>query len=62
MKFNIGDVVKGMTENDAYWIIIDMDNHNYSMKPINNIEHPTVRMAITIVDGYCECCQLFNKT
>ena len=56
MKFNIGDVVNLGTRNDAYWIIIGMDNTNYSMKFINNIEHPTVRMAITIVDGYWECC------
>ena len=56
MKFNIGDVVNLGTGNNAYWIIIDMDNHNYSMKPINDIEHRIVRMAITIVDGYCECC------
>jgi hypothetical protein len=56
MKFNIGDVVKGMTENDVYWIIIDMDNTNYSIKPINNIEHVTIRMAITRIDRYWECC------
>ena len=56
MKFNIGDVVKGMTENDAYWIILDIDNTNYSMKPINNIEHVIVMMAIITIDRFCECC------
>lgn len=62
MKFNIGDVVNLGTGNDTYWIILDMDNHNYSMKPVDNIEHVTIRMAITIVDRYWKCCQLFNKT
>jgi hypothetical protein len=56
MKFNIGDIVNLGTGNNSYWIILDIDNHNYSMKPINNIEHVIVMMAITIVDGYCECC------
>ena len=56
MKFNIGDIVNLGTGNNSYWIIIDMDNLNYSMKPINNIEHPNVKMGITTIDRYWECC------
>jgi len=56
MKFNIGDVVNLGTGNNTYWIILDMDNHNYSMKPLDNIEHVTIMMAITIVDRYWKCC------
>lgn len=57
MKFNIGDVINLGTLNDAYWIIIHMDNINYVMKPINNMElHPANKMAITFIDRYYKCC------
>ena len=57
MKFNIGDVINLGTLNDAYWIIIHMDNINYVMKPINDMElHPANKMAITFIDRYYKCC------
>ena len=37
MKFNIGDVVNLGTGNNSYWIIIDIDDTNYSIKPVHNI-------------------------
>jgi hypothetical protein len=55
-QFNIGDVVNLGTGNDNYWIIVDMDNLNYSIKPLDDIEHRIVRMAITALDRYWECC------
>ena len=56
MKFNIGDVVNLGTGNDNYWIIVDMDNLFYSIKPLDDIEHGIVRMAITTIDRYWKCC------
>ena len=56
MKFNIGDVINLGTGNNSYWIIIDMDNTNYSIKPLDNIEHPTILMGITRIDRYWGCC------
>ena len=57
MKFKIGDIVNLGTPNDAYWIIIHMDNINYVMKPVNNMEdHPTIKMAITLIDKHWVCC------
>jgi len=56
MKFNIGDVVNLGTGNNSYWIIIDIDDTNYSIKPVHNIEHVTIMMAITTIDRYWECC------
>jgi len=56
MKFNIGDIVKDKAKNSYYWIIIDMDNTNYSMKPVHNMEYVNVKFSIIIVDRFCECC------
>lgn len=56
-QFNVGDIVNLGTPNDAYWIIIHMDNLNYVMKPINNMEvHSTIKMAITFIDKHWVCC------
>ena len=56
MKFKIGDIVNLGTPNDAYWIIIHMDNINYVMKPVNNMEYRSVKMVITFIDKRCVCC------
>lgn len=57
MKFKIGDIINLGTSSDAYWIIIHMDNINYVMKPINNMEyHPPKKMAITFIDKHWVCC------
>ena len=55
-KFNVGDIVNLGTPNDAYWIIIHMDNINYVMKPVNNMEYRSVKMVITFIDKRCVSC------